>query len=158
MKVEMFTDGACGNNGHKDNFGGYSAIVVVNGKLYRKYYKGVRDTTNNEMELMGVLVAVKLAKTLNQEVTIYSDSAYVVNSVNQWMAGWASKGWVRGKGEPIKNLEIMQELYKLLNFDQYIKVVKIKGHAGHKFNEMADECAVKGKMEAMQTYLKNRFV
>ncbi len=154
MKIQIYTDGACSNNGHKDNFGGYSAIVVVNDNVYRTYYKGVRGTTNNEMELMGVLIAVRLAKTLNQEVTIYSDSAYVVNSVNLWMSGWASKGWTRGKGEPVKNLEIMKELYELLNFDMYIKVEKIKGHAGHKFNEMADEYAVLGKTEAMQKFLR----
>lgn len=156
MKIEIYTDGAVSNNGQKDNFGGYSAIIVIDGKFYKEFHKGKRGTTNNEMELMGVLIAVKAAKTLKQEVTIYSDSAYVVNSINQWMAGWATKGWVNSKGEKVANLEIMQELYDLLSFDRFISVVKIKGHAGHKFNEIADEYAVLAKTEIMQDYLKNR--
>ena len=155
MKVEMYVDGACSNNGHKDNFGGYSVIVVVDGAFYKEMHKGKRRTTNNEMELMGVLVAVRAAKQIEEEVTIYSDSAYVVNSINLWMDGWAAKGWVRGKGEPIKNLEIMKELYELLNFNKLIKVAKIKGHVGHEFNEMADEYAVLAKTEEMHRYLNS---
>lgn len=154
MKIEIYTDGSCSGNGRKENFGGYSAIAVVNGKLYKTFYKGKQNTTNNEMELMGVLTAVKIAKQVNQEVTIYTDSAYVVNSVNQWMHGWAMKGWVNSKNEPVKNLQIMKELHELLSFDTKIKVVKVKGHSGDYFNEIADRCAVKGTEEIREQYIR----
>lgn len=159
--ISIYTDGSCSGNGSKNNFGGYGVVVTINNKIIKQYSIGKKNTTNNEMELEAILYAIKFAKILNKnspkEVIIYSDSAYCVNSINVWMDGWASNGWIKKSDKkPPENLLIMQELYKLMQFERNIKVVKIKGHDGEEFNELADKLAT-GATKAMQDkYLKSK--
>lgn len=156
-RLEIYTDGACSGNGNKDGLsaGGYSVVVVKDGAISISKGFSKIGTTNNEMELMGVLTAIRLANSVIERsdefsVDIYSDSSYVVNSINLWMAGWAKNNWIKPSDKkPPENLEIMKEIYSLMEFNQNkIKINKVKGHSGNKFNEVADKIAVFYRDEA----------
>lgn len=157
--IEIYTDGACSDNGSKQNFGGYSVVITKDSKVKMKIKKGARNTTNNIMELMGVLTAIEVAKLVNsqgapQEIIIYSDSAYVVNTINTWMSGWANNGWIKKSDKkPPENLEIIKKIYSLMNFERSIKVKKVKGHDDNEFNNLADELAVAAREEEQTKYL-----
>ena len=106
------------------------------------------------MELEGVIFSIKLAKTLKQKVDIYCDSAYVVNIVNSWMNSWALNGWIKKSTKKApENLDLVKELYDLMAFNQYIRVLKTKGHADDRYNNMADELACKASAEERDGYL-----
>lgn len=139
MKVDIYCDGSCLGNGNVENFGGFGVVVVVNDNVHSVYKKGCRNTTNNRMELEGVIFAIKLAKTLKQDVAIYCDSAYVINTINSWMNGWALNGWIKKttKKAP-ENLDLIKQAYELMTFNQHISILKVKGHADDKYNNLAD--------------------
>ena len=131
--IELFTDGASkGNPGP----GGYG-VILRSGIHYKELSGGYRKTTNNRMELMAVIVGLEQIKTPGQEVMVYSDSKYIIDSVEKkWVFGWVSKGFA---GKKNKDLWLrFLSLYKLHN----IKFKWIKGHAGHPENERCDELAV----------------
>lgn len=156
--IEIYVDGACSGNGNAENFGGFGLVAVKDDKSFYELKKGFRNTTNNEMELHGVLMGIKLAKVLlekhRSEIIIYSDSAYCVNTINQWMGSWASNGWIKKSDKkPPENLAIIKEIYDLMQFERAIKVKKIAGHSGHIHNEKADKLAVQAKMEKEKEYL-----
>jgi ribonuclease HI len=134
-KVEIYTDGACkGNPGH----GGWAAILVY-GVHERVLSGGERVTTNNRMEL---IAAIEGLKALREpcEVTLYSDSRYLVDAINQgWLKGWRAAGWKRGK-EELKNPDLWQELDALLETHR-VTMTWVKGHDGHSYNERCDELA-----------------
>lgn len=134
-KVQIFTDGSSlGNPGA----GGWCAILRYNN--HEKILKGgKKQTTNNEMELKAVLEALK---TLKQpvEATIFTDSKYVVNGINEWVYKWAKNGWKTSKKKDIEHKEMWQEIYSLLQKHK-VKAVWIKGHANHKENELCDKIA-----------------
>ena len=135
-QVEIFTDGSClGNPGP----GGYGAIM-----RYRQHEKtfsaGYRLTTNNRMELMAAIAGLEALKT-PCNVTLYSDSKYLVDAFNQnWIDGWIRKGWKRGKNEPVKNPDLWKRLLKAKE-DHNVTFVWVKGHNGHPLNERCDELA-----------------
>lgn len=134
-KVEIFTDGSCkGNPGP----GGYGCILRYNGKT--KELKGAaKETTNNIMELTAAVVALKQLKE-PCEVTLTSDSQYLVKGMTEWIHGWALRGWVTASKQPVKNQDIWQELHRL-NQQHKINWVWVRGHAGHPENERADALA-----------------
>lgn len=136
MKVELYTDGACrGNPGR----GGYAAILK-SGKFCKELSQGYRLTTNNRMELRGVIAGLA-ALTKPCEVTVYSDSKYVVDASNKkWIEGWKKKGWKRGKGEKLANADLWRLLDELRSRHQ-VSWHWVKGHAGHAENERCDELA-----------------
>ena len=162
--IEIYTDGACSGN---PGPGGYGMIVfndlptevktpdgntvIVNKPTIIDYISNlVSDTTNNQMELAAMLHAFEYISKLNQECTIYCDSAYVVNIVNNWIYSWEKNGWVRSKNQPIENLSIIKELYNYLITDFFkskVKVVKIAGHSGKIGNELADALATNNKIK-----------
>lgn len=131
--ITIYTDGAAkGNPGP----GGYGAIMQ-SGPHYKEISQGFRLTTNNRMELLSVIVCLEMLKQDGCEVTVYSDSKYVVDSVEKrWIAGWIKRGW-----KDVKN----PDLWK-----RYLEVAKrhsvqfkwIKGHNGHPMNERCDFLAV----------------
>ena len=136
-KVTIYTDGAClGNPGP----GGYGLVLLYNGHR-RELSGGYRRTTNNRMEIMAVLVALKALKE-PCHVELYSDSQYVVNAMNKgWARKWRARGWKRGENEPAKNPDLWAEL--LDTADQHRVTFKwIKGHAGHRENERCDQLAL----------------
>ena len=142
MKVKLFTDGAA--KGNPDGPGGFGAILEYEdskGVLHTKEIsKGYKKTTNNRMELMGVIVGLE---ALNRpcDVDIYSDSKYVVDAFNQgWIEGWLKKDWKRGKNEPVKNIDLWKRLLQAKKPHQ-VTFNWIKGHSGHSQNERCDELA-----------------
>jgi ribonuclease HI len=155
MDVKIYCDGSCLGNGKVENFGGYGVVIVVDGEVFRTYKKGARNTTNNRMELEGLLASVKFAKFLDRKVEIYCDSAYCINTVNDWMYKWAANGWKKADKKTPENLDIISQLFDLLNFNTLIKFVKVKGHADNEFNNEADRLAVAASAEEQANYLQS---
>ena len=105
---------------------------------YAEYFDYV---TNNQMELKAILHVLKLAADNQEEgYIIYSDSAYAVNSINDWIRGWAANGWVNSRKVTVENVDLMQEIYKYINLDNYL-LKKVSGHSGELGNELADAAA-----------------
>lgn len=149
MIVRMFTDGACSNN---PGPGGYAALITTT--LGTKVISGFEmETTNNRMELMAVIKGIKevmniifLEEQKIKKLEIISDSAYVVNAINQnWLQSWKTNGFKTKDNKPIKNVEIWQKLDEQLETLKFIEMevvfTKIKGHNGNYFNEMVDKIA-----------------
>lgn len=135
MKIEVFTDGACSGNPGK---GGYGVLMRIPEKNYEKTFsKGFRKTTNNRMELLAVITALEKLKETGHQIVIFTDSKYVSEAINQkWLFGWAKKGF-----QKIKNPDLWQRFYPLyLKFKPQLQW--IKGHAGHRENELVDQLAV----------------
>ena len=133
--VEIFTDGACSGN---PGPGGYSAILKYGGVT--KEISGCRsDTTNNRMELMAVIEALRLLKRPSK-VRVFSDSNYVVKGMTTWVSGWVRRNWINSKKQPVLNRDLWEELMKLSQSHE-IEWKWIRGHEGHKENERCDELA-----------------
>lgn len=150
-KVTIYTDGASrGNPGP----GGYGVVLLYtdkDGKVIRKEMKeAFLSTTNNRMELMGAIVALKELK-MPCEVELYSDSKYVVDAFNKnWIENWKRKDFRKGKVDEVKNIDLWQELIELTN-KHNVKFNWVKGHNDNIENERCDKLA----NEAMDE-LKNR--
>lgn len=131
--IELFTDGASSGN---PGPGGYGTILR-SGPHYKELSEGFRKTTNNRMELLAVIKGLEALKNPNQQVTIYSDSKYVIDSVEKkWLQGWVKKGFA-GK----KNKDLWLRYLEVSRVHQ-VKFVWVKGHAGHPENERCDQLAV----------------
>ena len=132
--ITIYTDGAAkGNPGR----GGYG-VVMMSGKHKKEIAEGYRNTTNNRMELLSVIVALEAIKKENAVVQIFSDSKYVVDAVEKgWVFGWQKKGF-KGK----KNVDLWQRFLQIYPKHQ-VKLNWVKGHAGNLYNERCDELAVK---------------
>ena len=133
--VEIYTDGACrGNPGH----GGWAAILVYAGHE-RGISGGERKTTNNRMELTAAIEGLAALRE-PCEVTLYSDSRYLVDAVRlDWISSWRAHGWRRGK-EELKNPDLWHKLDALLA-RHTVEMVWVKGHDGHDYNERCDAMA-----------------
>lgn len=133
----VFTDGGSrGNPGR----GGWAYVYVVNDEIINEEWGGEDHTTNNRMELTAIIKA--LQKIGNQKLTLFSDSKLCVQSYNEWMDNWEKKGWKKKTG-PIKNLDLIQELYQLKQECPLVKIEWIPGHAGHRWNEYVDKLTQK---------------
>lgn len=131
--IEIFTDGASSGN---PGPGGYGAILR-SGPHYKELAAGYRKTTNNRMELLAVIIALESLKKLNQDVTVYSDSKYVIDAIEKkWVFGWVKKGFAGKKNKDLW-MRFLQ-VYKL----HRVRFVWVRGHAGHPENERCDELAV----------------
>ena len=132
-KITIYTDGSAkGNPGN----GGYG-VVMMSGHHKKELAKGYRKTTNNRMELLSVIVALETIKNPNAEVSIYSDSKYVVDAVEKgWVFNWVKKGF-KGK----KNVDLWQRFLKIYPKHQVV-FNWVKGHAGNIYNERCDKLAV----------------
>jgi len=135
-EITIYTDGACSGN---PGPGGWGAILMYK-NTKKEISGGMKNTTNNVMELSAVIEALKLVK-FPCKINIYSDSAYVVNGFLQgWIYNWIKKGWKTADGNPVKNKELWQELY---NFTKIHDIIfnKVKGHSDNEFNNRCDELA-----------------
>lgn len=134
--VTIYTDGACSGNPGK---GGWCAILSYMGKEL-VLSDGERETTNNRMELTAVIKGLAALKE-PCEVTLYSDSSYVVNAINEhWLDDWQRRGWRTAGKSAVKNVDLWQDLLKLL--DQHkVEFVWVKGHADVEGNNRCDEYA-----------------
>lgn len=101
---------------------------------------GWNRATNNKAELTAVLDLVQQTAHLDDDLLVYCDSTYVINSVTTWMSGWKRRGWKKGDGKPVINVEIMQALDTAL-VGRRVEFVWVKGHSGHPLNEAADRLA-----------------
>lgn len=137
MKVEIFTDGACSGN---PGPGGYGAILRV-GEHVKEISGGEANTTNNRMELMGVISALSALK-YPCDVVLTTDSKYVVDSVTKgWAKKWRANNWIKSDKKPALNSDLWGKLLDLLEVHN-VKFVWVKGHAGHPENERCDRLAV----------------
>lgn len=132
-QITIYTDGAAkGNPGN----GGYGA-VLLSGKFRKELSDGFRRTTNNRMELLSVIVALEQLKNENSEVTVFSDSKYVVDSVEKgWVFNWEKKGFQKKK-----NIDLWKRFLKIYKKHK-VKFQWVKGHAGNELNERCDQLAV----------------
>lgn len=137
MKIIAYTDGSSrGNPGP----GGYG-VVLMAGKHYKEISQGYRLTTNNRMELLSVIVALETLKTPGSDITIYSDSKYVVDAIEKrWVFGWEKKGF-----KDKKNPDLWKRFLKIYPKHK-VNFVWVKGHAGNPMNEKVDELAVQAAM------------
>ena len=135
--VEIFTDGACSGN---PGPGGWGAVLRFN-NVEKEISGGAVDTTNNRMELSGVIEALRLLKE-PCDVTLYSDSKYVCDAITKgWAKGWQKNGWRKSDKKLALNIDLWESLLGLL--EQHTITVKwVKGHAGHPENERFDRLAV----------------
>lgn len=134
-QVEIFTDGSClGNPGP----GGYG--IVLRYKQHEKQLaQGYRLTTNNRMEMMAAVVALRSLKEPCQ-VILTTDSQYVRQGITQWIHNWKKRGWKTADKKPVKNADLWQQLDEETQRHQ-VEWHWVKGHAGHRENEICDEIA-----------------
>ena len=133
--VEIFTDGACkGNPGP----GGWGAILRM-GVHEKELSGGEADTTNNRMELTAAIRALGALKH-PCEVTLHTDSRYVIDGITGWVFGWQKNGWKNAAKKPVANADLWQELLAAVR-PHKLKWVWVKGHDGHPENERADQLA-----------------
>ncbi len=135
-KVTIYTDGACSGN---PGVGGWGAILMYANKS--KEISGAEDsTTNNRMELMAPINALKLLKE-PCKVNLYSDSAYLVNAfINGWLESWKANNWRGADKKEVKNIDLWQEIDRLCNIHS-VNFIKVKGHADNQFNNRCDTLA-----------------
>lgn len=135
-KISIWTDGACSYN---PGPGGWAAILQY-GKAEKVLSGGKNETTNNVMELTAVVEGLKALKE-KCSVLLYSDSAYVVNAVEQgWLHNWKANGFRTADKKPVKNRELWEELDALLS-EHAVKFIKVKGHADNEYNNRCDSIA-----------------
>ena len=135
-RIEIFTDGACSGN---PGAGGWGAILRCK-NTEKELSGGEAQTTNNRMELTAVIEALKALKA-PCDITLYTDSRYVMDGVTSWLANWKSNGWKNAnKKSPVKNIDLWQLLDSLLEKHK-IHWIWVKGHAGHPENERVDRLA-----------------
>lgn len=137
-KVIIYTDGACSGN---PGPGGWGAFLR-SGSHEREILGGEQDTTNNRMELMAAIQALEALK-YPCNVTLITDSNYVKQGIQSWVAGWKKKGWRTAAGKPVKNKDLWVRL-DLAQIDHQMTWKWVKGHAGDPGNERADDIARRG--------------
>lgn len=132
----VFTDGAAHPNPGR---GGWGAVYVIDNEIIAQDWGSELETTNNRMELTAILAGYRLVPP-GQAVTVMTDSELCVNTINVWAADWEKKGWKRKRGA-IKNLDLVQELYRVARARPEIELRWIKSHNGYLWNEYADALA-----------------
>lgn len=138
MSVVMYTDGACSGNPGPGGWG----TVLMSGKHRKELFGGEPDTTNNRMEMMAV---IRGAEAINNGsvLDIYTDSKYVMKGMMEWVEGWKKRGWKTASKQPVKNVDLWQQLEQALERHE-VNWHWVKGHSGVPENERADELARQG--------------
>ncbi|MFM2398038.1 MAG: ribonuclease [Pseudomonadota bacterium] len=135
MHVDAFTDGACKGNPGPGGWG----VLLRYGKTERELFGGEAMTTNNRMELTAVIQALTTL-TRSCDVTVHTDSQYVMNGITQWMNAWKARGWKTADKQPVKNIDLWQLLDAAVARHR-VQWRWVRGHAGHTENERADALA-----------------
>lgn len=139
--VCFYTDGACSGN---PGPGGFGVIRISDKKVLYSHSERCEHTTNNREELKAILHAFEIATKFYRfkTVLIYSDSAYCVNMINNWIWNWAKNGWKNSKKKEVENIDLVKQIYKYLNIEFFnCQVIKVSGHSGDAANELADALA-----------------
>jgi ribonuclease HI len=138
--IIIYTDGACKGNPGPGGWG----VLLKSGATEKELFGGEALTTNNRMEMMAVIEAFKALKR-PCKVTLHLDSKYVLQGITEWLPGWKAKGWKTAAKQPVKNVDLWQELDALVHTSGHeIEWRWVKGHAGDPGNERADALANKG--------------
>ncbi len=142
--VDIFTDGACkGNPGP----GGWGVLLRM-GTHEKELSGGEEDTTNNRMEMTAVLRGLK-ALIEPCEVTVHSDSRYVIDGMTKWIHGWQKKGWINASRKPVRNADLWHDLIEAVK-PHTVHWQWVKGHSGHPENDLVDRLASDAADEAAQ--------
>ena len=157
MNKIFYTDGACSGN---PGPGGYAVVSLEENELVYSYVEDFQHTTNNRMELMAILHVMKLAaEDKENDYLVYSDSAYAINSITNFIYGWARNGWMNSKKKQVENIDLMQEIYKYVEFPMpNNKQEKVHGHNGLLGNEIADSLASKNKQKYLNLIKKHNII
>jgi ribonuclease HI len=144
-EVQIYTDGACKGNPGPGGWGAW----LKSGTTEKELFGGELNTTNNRMELQAVIEGLRALKR-PCKVVLYLDSQYVRMGITEWIRGWKAKGWRTSTKQPVKNVELWQELDKLVaEGGHQIEWRWVKGHSGDVGNERADMLANKGVERAL---------
>lgn len=136
--VELFSDGACKGNPGPGGWG----VLLRYGDTEKPLCGGEKNTTNNRMELMAAIEGLKaLKEPCNVDLT--TDSQYVRKGITEWIAGWKRNGWKTAAKKPVKNADLWQQLDEQVQRHE-VEWHWVKGHSGHRENEIADELANQG--------------
>jgi len=136
--IKIYTDGACkGNPGP----GGWGALIIA-GDTKNEIFGGEANTTNNRMEILAVIMALKSINTENQ-ITVFTDSTYVQKGISEWIGKWKINGWRTSNNKEVKNKDLWVELDNL-TIHLKISWAWVKGHSGHSENDRADYLANQG--------------
>ena len=141
--INIYTDGACKGN---PGVGGWGALILQDDKNI-ELFGGENETTNNRMELMAVIMALK-EMSPTEELTIYTDSTYVQKGISEWIKNWKLNNWRSSNKKPVKNKDLWMQLDEA-SYSRKINWEWVKGHAGNEGNEKADELANKGVISMM---------
>lgn len=142
--IIVYTDGGSINN---PGPGGYGVVIETDGKR-QELSGGFRYTTNNRMEMMAAIVALRELQNCGKKIFLYSDSSYLVNGISKgWARKWRTKGWRKSDGQPVLNVDLWKELLDLLNGAE-VSFNWVKGHAGNELNERCDRLAVAAARQA----------
>jgi ribonuclease HI len=138
-----YTDGSATGNGTENSIGGFGIVEVDENNNILWEYQGnnLKYETNNSMELTAILYAlnhIEIEEVSFMKPIIYSDSAYCVNLINDWMYSWERNGWKRPKNQEVKNLNLIKQIFELADLAE---IRKVKGHSDNKWNEYADKLA-----------------
>lgn len=152
----IYCDGACSPNPGKSG----SGVAIYQKEQVVELWYGLHDPkgTNNTAELLALYEALKFAERYIQQnlsVQILSDSKYSIDCITKWAKGWQKKGWTRGKGEEIKNLEVIKNCFALYElYKSKIIISHVKGHANIEGNELSDRMAVLARSEAEANFIQ----
>lgn len=139
-KIIIYCDGACSGNQFKNNVGGWGAVLIFNDSR-KEIFGSAKNTTNQRMELIACIESLKTIKENKFPIIIFSDSAYLINCINnKWYLAWKKNNWKNSKKQPVENQDLWKTLFKLIENSE-IEFKKVKGHNGIIENERADELA-----------------
>ncbi len=125
--LRIYTDGGCSGNQHRENFGGWGAILEFAGHS-KELYGGEKNTTNNRMEMTALLEAFRAIKKENQTIEVYSDSSYLMDCFRKkWYMNWTKNGWKTSAKKPVENRELWEALLPYLD-RHAIAFFRVKGH------------------------------
>lgn len=156
IDFQLYCDGACSPNPGKSGTG----MAVYHKHELKQLWYGLYQPmgTNNTAELNGMLYAFRYAKALikkGAKVEVLSDSKYSIDCITKWARGWQAKGWTRGKGEEIKNLEIIKECFTLYNeIKAHLTITHVRGHADIEGNELSDRMAVIARSQKQASFVR----
>jgi len=135
--VEIYTDGACKGNPGPGGWG----VLMKSGATEKELYGGERETTNNRMEMMAVIQALRALKR-PCAITLHVDSQYVLKGMTEWLPGWKARGWRTAAKQPVKNVDLWQALDELVRTSGHTIAWRwVRGHDGDPGNERADVLA-----------------
>jgi|TARA_B110000263_G_C15061361_1_gene397583 ribonuclease HI len=138
MNIKIYTDGACSGN---PGIGGWGVILLIPEKKPIYLNGGLKDTTNNQMELTATIKGLEYFSK-SENIKIFTDSKYVMNGIESWILNWKKNGWKTANKKPVKNKDLWINL-DIQKSKHQVTWEWVKGHAGDKYNEKADQLARK---------------